>query len=104
MTQTKSGSRRYRSIVIAALAALGAAGSAAVALAGPVQSGFSWMSSAPLITPPLDPAQKLHGVKDPSIVYHDGKYHVFMTTAGEKAPVPPGVPVAIARAASSPPP
>lgn len=45
---------------------------------------FSWVSSAPLIKPGHDPSQVVYGVKDPSVVYVDGKYHVFMTTAGEK--------------------
>jgi endo-1,4-beta-xylanase len=78
------GGRRRGRTLIAALAALGVAGSAAAALAGAGETGFRWTSSAPLIAPQHDPAQKVFGVKDPSIVYHDGKYHVFMTTAGEK--------------------
>lgn len=45
---------------------------------------FSWVSSEPMILPPTDATQKIFGVKDPSIVYFDNKYHVFMTTAGEK--------------------
>ena len=44
---------------------------------------FEWRSSAPLIKPPAD-AKHIFGVKDPSIVYHGGRYHVFMTTAGSK--------------------
>jgi len=47
-------------------------------------SGFHWVSSAPLILPPTSPSQKYYGVKDPSIVYYQGQYHVFMTTAGDK--------------------
>ncbi|MDR7267813.1 endo-1,4-beta-xylanase [Pelomonas saccharophila] len=43
---------------------------------------FEWKSSEPLIKPPADRAD-IFGVKDPSIVYHDGRYHVFMTTAGK---------------------
>ena len=42
---------------------------------------FEWESSGPLIKPPAD-AKHIHGVKDPTIVYHDSRYHVFMTTAG----------------------
>jgi hypothetical protein len=41
---------------------------------------FEWKSSEPLIKPPAD-AKQIHGVKDPSIVYHDNRYHVFLTTA-----------------------
>jgi hypothetical protein len=43
---------------------------------------FKWTSSPPLISPQAVPNQTIYGVKDPSIVYADGKYHVFMTTAG----------------------
>ncbi|WP_338763291.1 non-reducing end alpha-L-arabinofuranosidase family hydrolase [Massilia sp. METH4] len=46
-------------------------------------ASFKWMSSAPLIAPGADQAG-LYGLKDPSIVRVDGRYHVFMTTAGEK--------------------
>jgi endo-1,4-beta-xylanase len=42
---------------------------------------FEWKSSEPLIRPPAD-AKQIFGVKDPSIVYHDNRYHVFLTTAG----------------------
>lgn len=47
------------------------------------QDGFSWKSSPRLISPAQDGAIKQYGVKDPSIVYHDGRYHVFMTTAAD---------------------
>jgi endo-1,4-beta-xylanase len=47
------------------------------------QGGFRWTSSPPLISPPRDSAIKHYGVKDPSVVYHDGQYHVFMTTAAD---------------------
>ena len=43
---------------------------------------FNWTSSKPLIAPQPDPSQTIYGVKDPSIVQVNGKYHVFMTTAG----------------------
>jgi endo-1,4-beta-xylanase len=42
---------------------------------------FAWTSSAPLIAPRAD-HHAYYGVKDPSVVYENGKYHVFMTTAG----------------------
>ncbi len=47
------------------------------------QRDFRWTSSPPLIAPPQSGPVKYYGVKDPSVVYFDGKYHVFMTTAGE---------------------
>ena len=72
--------------MLTAIAVLGVVGSAAAALAASPASpgGFRWTSSAPLIAPPADAAPDLHGVKDPSVVFHDGKYHVFMTTAAGK--------------------
>lgn len=42
---------------------------------------FEWTSSEPLMRPPAD-AGHIFGVKDPTVVFHDGRYHVFMTTAG----------------------
>src|SRR4051812_27494613 len=72
----------------AALAICGCGGSNAVAnspiaqAAPAAKTTFDWTSSAPLIAPQADPSQTIYGVKDPSIVYVNGKYHVFMTTAG----------------------
>jgi endo-1,4-beta-xylanase len=68
-----------RMIWLAACLALGGLAHAAEP-AKPAPS-FEWKSSEPLIRPPAD-AKHIFGVKDPSIVYHDGRYHVFMTTAG----------------------
>ena len=48
----------------------------------PAAATFNWVSSPPLISPQPDPEQMIYGVKDPSIVYVNGKYHVFMTSAG----------------------
>ncbi|MBW8898582.1 MAG: hypothetical protein JF619_10815 [Massilia sp.] len=48
----------------------------------PAKAAFNWTTSAPLISPQVVPGQTIYGVKDPSIVHVDGKYHVFMTTAG----------------------
>lgn len=46
-------------------------------------AGFTWTSSPPLVAPPQGGATSYYGVKDPSVVYYDGEYRVFMTTAGE---------------------
>jgi hypothetical protein len=48
----------------------------------PTVTAFEWTSSEPLVKPPAD-APQIFGVKDPTIVFHDGRYHVFMTTAGK---------------------
>ncbi|KAL0960449.1 hypothetical protein HGRIS_005492 [Hohenbuehelia grisea] len=43
-------------------------------------SSFAWSSSAVLISPKSD-SRKLAALKDPSIVFYNGKYHVFASTA-----------------------
>ncbi|KAH8426499.1 uncharacterized protein LDX57_004234 [Aspergillus melleus] len=43
-------------------------------------TSFQWSSSGPLIAPKSD-SYNIAGIKDPSIVYHGGKYHVFASTA-----------------------
>jgi hypothetical protein len=43
-------------------------------------SSFRWSSSGALITPRV-PGQNVAGVKDPSVVYSGGKYHVFFSIA-----------------------
>jgi hypothetical protein len=56
--------------------------------AGPVQAGalptsFTWSSSGVLMGPKSDSAhQNIAGLKDPSVVYHGGRWHVFATIAG----------------------
>ncbi|WP_083268487.1 non-reducing end alpha-L-arabinofuranosidase family hydrolase [Lentzea guizhouensis] len=45
---------------------------------GNLPSSFRWSSSGALISPKPDSAHPtVYSVKDPSIVYHNGKYHVF---------------------------
>ena len=58
---------------------------------GPVQSASSasapadlklptrWEYTAPLIAPEKRAAEPSRAQKDPTIVYHEGKWHVFMT-------------------------
>ena len=43
-------------------------------------SSFRWTSSGPLIGPKND-GRGIAGIKDPSVVYHNGRYHVFASTA-----------------------
>jgi endo-1,4-beta-xylanase len=45
-------------------------------------SSFRWSSSGALISPKSD-SHQLAGIKDPSIVYYNGRYHVFASTAKE---------------------
>ena len=62
----------------------GAAGSVTIksSVIEEAQDTFNWTSSPPLITPQATSNAAIYGVKDPSIVYANGKYHVFLTTAG----------------------
>jgi len=45
-----------------------------------IQSTFKWSSSGPLIGPKND-GRNIKGIKDPSVVFYNGKYHVFASTA-----------------------
>ncbi|MGB2568700.1 non-reducing end alpha-L-arabinofuranosidase family hydrolase [Micromonospora citrea] len=47
---------------------------------GSLPSSFRWSSSGSLIGPKAD-GRGIAGIKDPSVVYHDGRYHVFASTA-----------------------
>ncbi|MYS88650.1 MULTISPECIES: non-reducing end alpha-L-arabinofuranosidase family hydrolase [Streptomyces] len=42
---------------------------------------FSWSSSGPLISPKSDATHNIAGIKDPTVVHYNGKYHVFASTA-----------------------
>jgi endo-1,4-beta-xylanase len=44
---------------------------------------FNWTASDPLIQPKPDATHASVAVKDPTIVFANGKYHLFMTTAGD---------------------
>jgi len=69
-------------ILWAALAGYGGSNAIANSATEPASLAFNWTSSPPLVAPQADPNQTIYGVKDPSIVYANGKYHVFITTAG----------------------
>ena len=42
-------------------------------------ASFRWTSSQPLITPKPPAGREFASIKDPSIVFYEGKYHVFAT-------------------------
>lgn len=48
---------------------------------GTLPSSFQWSSSGVLIGPKPDATHTVAGIKDPTVVYHDGKYHVFASIA-----------------------
>ncbi|MER7792708.1 non-reducing end alpha-L-arabinofuranosidase family hydrolase [Streptomyces sp. NPDC097640] len=51
--------------------------SSAAALPG----SFGWSSSGVLMSPKPDSTHNIAGLKDPSVVYYNGKYHVFASVA-----------------------
>ncbi|MFF4836942.1 non-reducing end alpha-L-arabinofuranosidase family hydrolase [Streptomyces sp. NPDC001315] len=56
----------------------------AIRLAKPataLPSTFKWSSSGALISPKPDATHNIAGIKDPTVVYYHGKYHVFASTA-----------------------
>jgi endo-1,4-beta-xylanase len=48
---------------------------------GTLPSRYSWSSSGALIAPKSDATHDIAGIKDPSVVYANGKYHVFASVA-----------------------
>jgi len=48
---------------------------------GALPSSFQWSSSGQLIAPKSDSSHTIAGIKDPSVVYSNGKWHVFASTA-----------------------
>jgi endo-1,4-beta-xylanase len=49
--------------------------------AAALPSTFTWSSSGALISPKPDATHNIAGIKDPTVVYYNGKYHVFASTA-----------------------
>ncbi|MGC9665373.1 non-reducing end alpha-L-arabinofuranosidase family hydrolase [Planosporangium sp. 12N6] len=48
---------------------------------GTLPSSFRWSSSGQLISPKSDASHNVAGIKDPTVVYYNGKYHVFASIA-----------------------
>ncbi|WP_371650553.1 non-reducing end alpha-L-arabinofuranosidase family hydrolase [Streptomyces mirabilis] len=49
--------------------------------AAALPSSFTWNSSGALISPKPDATHNIAGIKDPTVVYYNGRYHVFASTA-----------------------
>ncbi|MFE5757931.1 non-reducing end alpha-L-arabinofuranosidase family hydrolase [Streptomyces massasporeus] len=49
--------------------------------AAALPSRFSWSSGGTLISPKPDATHNIAGIKDPTVVQYNGKYHVFASTA-----------------------
>jgi endo-1,4-beta-xylanase len=45
-----------------------------------VPASFAWSSTGPILTPRSDATHNLVSIKDPSVVYFNGKWHVFTST------------------------
>ena len=43
----------------------------------------NWTTTGPLVYPTADERHPIVAVKDPSVVFHDGRWHVFATTASK---------------------
>lgn len=41
----------------------------------------TWISTGPLVLPTANAQHPIVSVKDPTVVYHDGRWHIFATTA-----------------------
>jgi endo-1,4-beta-xylanase len=50
--------------------------------AAALPSRYSWSSSGSLISPKPDSAHNVAGIKDPTVVQYNGKYHMFASVAG----------------------
>lgn len=50
---------------------------------GSLPTSFQWSSSGQLIGPKSDASHNIRAVKDPSVVFHDGRWHVFATTTNQ---------------------
>jgi hypothetical protein len=52
--------------------------------ATPLATPLAWTTTAPLVQPTADERNSIVAVKDPSVVFHDGRWHIFATIASSK--------------------
>ncbi|GAA2153962.1 hypothetical protein GCM10010403_17170 [Glycomyces rutgersensis] len=90
----KPSTLRARIVVFAAAFVVAVAAAAFAAVADPaphpaqaqsLPSTFHWNSTGPLIGPKPDGSHNPQGIKDPTVVYYGGEYHVFASTASSAA-------------------
>jgi len=72
---------RIRSLLALAVVLLTVLPTAPAADAAALPGSFRWSSSGVLISPKSDATHNIAGIKDPTVVYSGGKYHVFASTA-----------------------
>lgn len=76
-------SKRPRSLALACVCLYGLVPTLATA-AAPASASLaplSWTTTGPLVHPTADARHPIVAVKDPSVVFHDGRWHIFATTA-----------------------
>jgi len=79
--------RRFRCLCVTGASMVAAAALAVALPGGPavaedLEAPFSWTLSRPLITPVQPADGECISVKDPTVVFAEGKWHVFMTIRG----------------------
>ncbi|MFC7330161.1 non-reducing end alpha-L-arabinofuranosidase family hydrolase [Marinactinospora rubrisoli] len=73
--------RRHGVAALAAVAVLSSTTLAPAEAATALPTEFQWSSSDVLISPQPDAQHDIVSIKDPTVVHHDGRWHVFATTA-----------------------
>lgn len=76
-------SKRPRSLALACVFLLGLAPTLATA-ASPASAALAprdWITTGPLVFPTATDRHPIVAVKDPSVVHHEGRWHIFATTA-----------------------
>jgi hypothetical protein len=79
-------SHRHRLFLAASLpaAVLGFTASSPAADPPILTGNFEWTASAPLVSPALRPEDPCDSVKDPTIVFHEERWHLFSTIRSKK--------------------
>src|SRR5207248_6611249 len=68
-----------RAFLAAGAAALTASPGRAGPADDPLRGPFRWRLGPPLVAPAQRPDDPCHAVKDPSVVFFDGRWHLFCT-------------------------
>jgi hypothetical protein len=50
----------------------------------PFPNGFEWKVSPPLFSAQSRPNDDIHSIKDPTVVFYDGRWHLFCTIRGKQ--------------------
>lgn len=78
---------RLRAVVAFTSALLLSVGVTAIGSAAELKLPKRWECSAPLVSPEVRTENPSYAQKDPTIVFHDGKWHLFMTVKLPKSSV-----------------